>query len=111
ALEKLSDREMHIFQLLGSGLRTTEIAQLVELSVKTVESHRENIKHKLQLSSSVQLCERAAKWVEKASGFRNSGRIRVYPFWKDKPSPKELQRCHEETTTACASGGVSRPIP
>jgi DNA-binding NarL/FixJ family response regulator len=68
ALENLSDREMHIFQLLGSGLGTREIAQSLGLSVKTVESHRENIKHKLRLSSSAQLCERAAKWVEESLG-------------------------------------------
>jgi DNA-binding NarL/FixJ family response regulator len=107
ALEKLSDREMHIFQLLGSGLGTTEIAQLLELSVKTIESHRENIKHKLQLSSSAELRQRAAKWVEKASGVRNSGKVRIYRFWKDKRSrprePKELQRHHSETTNGCAT--------
>src|SRR6058998_2054892 len=64
-LENLSDREMHIFQLLGSGLGTRDIAQLLDLSLKTVESHRENIKHKLHLSSSAQLCDRAAQWVAK----------------------------------------------
>jgi DNA-binding NarL/FixJ family response regulator len=66
ALQNLSDREMHIFQLLGSGLGTREIAQSLHLSVKTVESHREKIKHKLRLSSSAQLCERAAKWVARS---------------------------------------------
>src|ERR1044071_758781 len=44
-IEKLSDREMHIFFLLGSGLGNTQIAQSLNLSVKTIESHRENIKH------------------------------------------------------------------
>jgi DNA-binding NarL/FixJ family response regulator len=73
-LENLSNREMHIFELLGSGLGTREIAQLLDLSVKTIESHRENIKHKLHLSSGVQLRERAAKWVERASGVRK--------YWK-----------------------------
>jgi len=77
AVENLSDREMHIFQLLGSGLGTTQIARLLELSVKTIESHRENIKHKLQLSSSVEVRERAGKWVERASGVRKSGKVRV----------------------------------
>ena len=79
ALENLSDREMHIFQLLGSGLGTREIAQSLDLSVKTVESHRENIKHKLHLSSSAQLRERADKWVEKAS-VRKSAKLRVHAF-------------------------------
>src|SRR5947208_5635795 len=50
-VENLSNREMHIFQLLGSGLGTKQIADSLDLSVKTVESHRENIKHKLHVSS------------------------------------------------------------
>ena len=63
-LEELSNREMHIFQLLGSGLGTRQIAASLNLSVKTIESHRENIKHKLRLRSSEEVRERAAKWVE-----------------------------------------------
>ena len=51
-IEKLSDREMHIFFLLGSGLGNSQIAHSLNLSVKTIESHRENIKHKLNLSCS-----------------------------------------------------------
>ena len=77
-LEELSNREMHIFQLLGSGLGTRQIAASLNLSVKTIESHRENIKHKLRLRSSEEVRERAAKWVEQSlSGeahiFRRSG--------------------------------------
>jgi DNA-binding NarL/FixJ family response regulator len=75
ALENLSDREMHIFQLLGSGLGTREIAQSLDLSVKTVESHRENIKHKLRLSSGAQLRDRAARWMAVAGGIRESGKL------------------------------------
>ena len=63
-LEELSNREMHIFQLLGSGLDTKQIAASLDLSVKTIESHRENIKHKLRLRSSGEVRERATKWVE-----------------------------------------------
>ena len=63
-LEELSNREMHIFQLLGSGLGTKQIATSLDLSVKTIESHRENIKHKLRLRSSGEVRERATKWVE-----------------------------------------------
>ncbi len=63
-IEKLSDREMHIFFLLGSGLGNTQIAQSLNLSVKTVESHRENIKHKLDLSCSRDLIACAKKYVE-----------------------------------------------
>jgi len=63
-IEKLSDREMHIFFLLGSGLGNTQIAHSLSLSVKTIESHRENIKHKLDLSCSRDLVACAKKYVE-----------------------------------------------
>jgi DNA-binding NarL/FixJ family response regulator len=63
-IEKLSDREMHIFFLLGSGLGNSQIAHSLNLSVKTIESHRENIKHKLDLSCSRDLIANAKKYVE-----------------------------------------------
>jgi DNA-binding NarL/FixJ family response regulator len=65
-LGELSNREMHIFRLLGSGLGAKQIAASLDLSVKTIESHRENIKHKLRLRSSGEVRERAAKWVEQS---------------------------------------------
>jgi DNA-binding NarL/FixJ family response regulator len=78
SLEELSNREMHIFQLLGSGLGTRQIAASLGLSVKTIESHRENIKHKLHVRSSGELRVRAAKWVEQSfsaegPSFRSAG--------------------------------------
>ena len=63
-IEKLSDRETHIFFLLGSGLGNSQIARSLNLSVKTIESHRENIKHKLDLSCSRDLVACAKKYVE-----------------------------------------------
>jgi DNA-binding NarL/FixJ family response regulator len=63
-IEKLSDREMHIFHLLGSGLGNSQIAHSLNLSVKTIESHRENIKRKLDLSCSRDLVASAQKYVE-----------------------------------------------
>ena len=65
-IEKLSDREMHIFHLLGSGLGNTQIAHSLSLSVKTIESHRENIKRKLDMSCSRDLVACAKKYVEEA---------------------------------------------
>jgi DNA-binding NarL/FixJ family response regulator len=56
--EFISDREMHIFHLLGSGLAKRQIAHSLNLSVKTIESHRENIKRKLGLNSSWELVNR-----------------------------------------------------
>jgi DNA-binding NarL/FixJ family response regulator len=64
AVHNLSDREMHVFQLIGSGLGTKKIAHSMNLSVKTIETHRENIKRKLGLNSARQLIERAIKYVE-----------------------------------------------
>ncbi len=63
-MDNLSDREMHVFQLIGSGLGTKKIAHALKLSVKTIETHRENIKRKLGLNSGPQLVERAVKYVE-----------------------------------------------
>ena len=63
-LEELSNREMHIFQLLGSGFGNRQIATSLGLSVKTIDSHQENIKHKLHLRSCAELRKRAAKWVD-----------------------------------------------
>jgi DNA-binding NarL/FixJ family response regulator len=63
-IERLSDRETQIFFLLGSGLGNTQIANSLNLSVKTIESHRENIKHKLDLSCSRDLVACAKKYVE-----------------------------------------------
>jgi DNA-binding NarL/FixJ family response regulator len=63
-IEKLSDREMHIFNLLGSGLGNSQIAHSLSLSVKTIESHRENIKRKLDLSCSRDLVASSKKYVE-----------------------------------------------
>ena len=115
ALENLSDREMHIFQLVGSGLGTREIAQSLDLSVKTIETHRENIKHKLRLSSSAQLCERAAKWVEQTSGVRRSRKLRIHAFRERKPSPpgesEELHRRHHQQRRRHSDRVVSVQLP
>jgi DNA-binding NarL/FixJ family response regulator len=62
-VDSLSHREVHIFLLMGSGLGTKKIAHSMRLSVKTIETHRENIKHKLGLNSGRQLVERAIKFV------------------------------------------------
>ena len=64
AVDNLSHREMHVFLLIGSGLGTKKIAHSLRLRVKTIETHRENIKHKLGLNSRRQLAERAIKFVE-----------------------------------------------
>lgn len=52
---QLTNRELHIFQLMGVGWSTREIAAFLNRSIKTIESHRENIKRKLQLEGAAQL--------------------------------------------------------
>jgi DNA-binding NarL/FixJ family response regulator len=58
-VDSLTDRQLHVFQLLGAGLSTRQIAERMKLSIKTVETHREHIKHKLALSDAVELVKHA----------------------------------------------------
>lgn len=62
-IERLTDREVEIFQLIGQGWTTRRIATTLELSPKTVETHREHIKEKLELSNTVELTTHAVQWV------------------------------------------------
>ena len=63
----LSDREFEVFQLIGRGRSTKEIADQLHLSVKTVEVHRVNTKAKLKLATSPELVHYAVRWVESQS--------------------------------------------
>ena len=63
SIETLSDRELEVFERIGDGLTTREIAEKLDLSVKTIETHREHIKIKLRLRNSVELTRRAVQWV------------------------------------------------
>ena len=64
ALAQLTDREMDVFRLIGTGNTTREIAQSLQVSVKTVESHRQRIKEKLGMGSTTELIVHAARWVQ-----------------------------------------------
>jgi DNA-binding NarL/FixJ family response regulator len=61
---RLSDREFEVFQLIGQGKGTKEIAQHLNLSVKTVEVHRAKIKEKLSLQTATDLVRYAVRWAE-----------------------------------------------
>ncbi len=61
-LEQLSDRELEVFQLIGEGHGTREIAQQLGLSMKTVSCYRQNIQTKLQLKDAAGLVQRAVHW-------------------------------------------------
>jgi len=58
----LSDRELEVFQALGKGLKPTEIAEELHISVKTVETYREQIKTKLKLDNASELAQYAIAW-------------------------------------------------
>jgi len=60
---RFTDREMVVFEMIGRGMTTVEIARKLGLSRKTVESHREKIKRKLHIKSATELSLRAVQWV------------------------------------------------
>lgn len=59
---RLTDREFEVFQLLGQGLRASEIGERLHLSSKTIDTHRLHIKEKLQLKSLPELMKYAVRW-------------------------------------------------
>ncbi len=63
-VKRLSDREFEVFQLIGQGIGTREIAGRLHLSVKTVEVHRANIKEKLSLTTATELVRYAVRWLD-----------------------------------------------
>jgi DNA-binding CsgD family transcriptional regulator len=62
-IERLSDRELEAFKLMGEGLTTDRIAARMFVSPKTVETYRARIKEKLGLSNVTELVQRATQWV------------------------------------------------
>jgi DNA-binding NarL/FixJ family response regulator len=62
-VERLTDRELEVFELIGRGRGTREIAKQLRLSVSTVETHRAHLKEKLELDSATNLVRRAVEWV------------------------------------------------
>jgi DNA-binding NarL/FixJ family response regulator len=61
--ESLSNRERDVFELIGTGLTSTEIAERLGLSSKTVESHKSHIRQKLDVQSAAHLQQRASQWI------------------------------------------------
>jgi DNA-binding NarL/FixJ family response regulator len=63
AVERLSDRELEILELIGKGQEVRQIAKLLHLSPKTVETHRSHIKDKLDLKNSREVARFALQWL------------------------------------------------
>ena len=61
-IETLTNRELEVFEQIGKGLSTVKIAENLNLSVKTIETHRAHIKEKLGLNNSSELLLRAVQW-------------------------------------------------
>lgn len=63
----LSDRELEVLELIGTGLGTSEVAAKLHLSVKTIESYRERLKQKLALPDAAELLKYAIQWIRSQS--------------------------------------------
>jgi DNA-binding NarL/FixJ family response regulator len=67
-IERLTDRELEVFEMLGRGFGTREIARHLRLGMSTVETHRAHLKEKLDLKSGTELTCRAVEWVNNHKG-------------------------------------------
>ncbi|HEX3486027.1 MAG TPA: response regulator transcription factor [Micropepsaceae bacterium] len=63
-VEELSDRELEVFRLLGTGLDTRSVANRLEISIKTVQAYCARIKDKLNLANATELLREAIRWNE-----------------------------------------------
>jgi DNA-binding NarL/FixJ family response regulator len=67
-LQTLTNRELQVFEFLGSGLNTREVAQTMKLHLRTVETYRARIKRRLGLKDGVELLRHAVLWAQTAGG-------------------------------------------
>ncbi len=61
-IDSLSNRELQVFELIGAGVSSSQIAEQLNLSIKTIETHQAHIKKKLGLGSAHELNQRAIRW-------------------------------------------------
>lgn len=64
-IDVLSDRELEVFELIGRGKSSSEIADQLHLATKTIETYRSRIKEKLNYKNSTEMIMNAVKWIEK----------------------------------------------
>lgn len=62
-LDALANRELEVFRFIGQGVKTAEIAKRLHLSIKTIETYRDRIREKLELSDGTELAHYATKWM------------------------------------------------
>jgi len=71
-VELLTDRELEVFELIGQGRSTRQIASALHLSVKTIETYRSRIKTKLNLETATELAQHAGQFLQHATSKRAS---------------------------------------
>ena len=64
SVDRLSDRELEVFRLIGQGYGTRQIADTLHVSVKTVNTYRQHIKEKLKFETGSELLRHAIQWVQ-----------------------------------------------
>ncbi len=64
SVERLSDRELEVLDLIGQGYGSADVAKVLNLSVKTVNTYRDHIKEKLRIDGAGELRRFAVKWVQ-----------------------------------------------
>ena len=87
AVSGLSDRELEVLNLIGTGVSTRDIAARLHLSVKTIETHRAHIKTKLSLTTATQLVQFCVRWVD-----RSPHVLRVAPGQPERGNPPHALR-------------------
>ncbi len=90
-VDRLSTRELQILHMIGRGMSTRETAQSLNLSIKTVESHRQRVKRKLNLSTGAQLVQYAVNWFARSDGSTHS-RAQRNALTAATASPSESSR-------------------
>ncbi len=66
-IERLSDRELEVFRMIGQGMGTRDVATQLNLSIKTIETYRAHIKEKLNIPNAIELVRQAVQLVEQGS--------------------------------------------
>jgi DNA-binding NarL/FixJ family response regulator len=82
AMERLSNRELEVLEWMGQGMSIKAIAQRLNRSAKTIETHRQRLKDKLQIRSNSELIAHAARWMHETGGGSEGGH-------RSKSHPKE----------------------
>lgn len=79
SVASLSDRELEVLNLIGSGVPTREIAARLHVSIKTVETHRAHLKSKLNLATASQLIQFGVRWVDQSEHIGRTRGAEVAP--------------------------------